>query len=96
MTRLPTPYWTPVREGRGPVREGRGQRRLRPAPTASPPATGPWRPSPARWRRRRTSPRCPRGSSPSGHVTFTSTNQRGRTAATPPGLRGRTRSSRTN
>jgi len=47
MTRLPTPYWTPVREGRGPVREGRGQRRRRPAPPGSPPATGPVRLLPA-------------------------------------------------
>lgn len=81
--------------------------RPQPVPPGSPPPTTSWdyrtrsintsHPSPSRWMRRRLMSQCwPSRDSPFllCHVTFTNTNQRGGTTATPSN-QGRTRSCRT-
>lgn len=115
MTRLLTPYWTHLREGRSRrsslntpvwIRLHTAER-PRPAPPGSPPHTTLWdcrsrsrntsHPSPSRWKQRRLMSQCwlSRDSpSPSCHVTFINTNQRGGLMTTPRS-RERTRSHRT-
>lgn len=108
MTHLLTPYWTPVRRQTTPVWIIlHTVESPQPVLPGSPPPTTHWdhssrrlntsHPSPSQWKQRRLMSQCwpSRDSpSPSCHVTFINTNQRGEMMATPRN-KGRTTSCRT-